>query len=96
MGAQRQKTSVKATGHAATWDDIVVLKVPSNLDVTTATMHVEVFDKELIRRKRLLGEVSIKLDGLDMRDFDSWFALEGGECAGVGEIHVKISLQKLT
>jgi hypothetical protein len=95
LGLQRQKTSVKPNCHGATWDEVLALKVPTALDLTTATLSVEVFDKEFIRRKRLLGEVAIKLDGLDMREFDSWFALEGGECAGVGEIHVKISLQRL-
>lgn len=95
MGQQRAKSSVKPKCHAATWDELVTLKVPTKLDLSTAVLQIEVFDKELIRRKRLLGEVSIKLDGLDLRDFDSWFALEGGECAGVGEIHVKLTLQKL-
>ena len=42
-------------------------------------MNVKVFDKERIRRKRLLGSVTIGLSTLNLRPIESFFAMEAGK-----------------
>jgi hypothetical protein len=54
---------------------------------------VKVFDKERLRRKTLLGVVSVKLTALEFRGIDAcWYALEGGEYGDYGEVHFGVSL----
>lgn len=54
---------------------------------------VKVFDKERLRRKTLLGVVSLKLTALEFRGIDAcWYALEGGEYGDYGEVHFGVSL----
>ena len=59
-------------------------------------MSVKVFDKERIRRKRLLGSVSIGLSTLNLRPIKSFFAMEAGESGSTSksaEIFVHISVK---
>ncbi len=55
-------------------------------------LYVRVFDKERIRRKRLLGAVSVKLAGLEVHGIQSWFALEGGDRGSNGDVYLNIQL----
>ena len=59
-------------------------------------MNVKVFDKERIRRKRLLGSITIGLSTLNLRPIESFFAMEAGESGSTSksaEIFVHISLK---
>ena len=59
-------------------------------------MNVKVFDKERIRRKRLLGSINIGLSTLNLRPIESFFAMEAGESGSTSksaEIFVHISLK---
>ena len=54
-------------------------------------LNVKAFDKERIRRKRLLGGVSIGLATLNLHEINSWFALNGGDSKD-SELFVKIQV----
>ena len=59
-------------------------------------MSVKVFDKERIRRKRLLGSVAIGLSTLNLRPIESFFAMEAGESGSTSkaaEIFVRVTLK---
>ena len=63
LGSQRQKTTVlwgRAQGH---WEGHMDFSLPAK-QLESAYLTVRVFDKERIRRKRLLGAVAVKLVGL--------------------------------
>lgn len=88
---ERVKTTVKSSKSAASWSSPLLLKVAiSNLSNTY--LKVDVFDKEPIRRKRLIGSVSVKLNGLDIGPKKSWYALQGGEQISSAEIHFSIRI----
>lgn len=88
LGGTRVKTAVawNSTSGKARWDCALTFRMDrrrlggsNKLNSSSARIKLEVFDKERLRRKRLLGVVSIKLAGLDLFRIESWFALEGGE-----------------
>ena len=59
-------------------------------------MNVKVFDKERIRRKRLLGSVTIGLSTLNLRPIESFFAMEAGETGSTSnsaEIFVRLTMR---
>lgn len=90
---RRLKTSVKYNCTTAQWlDSVLTFPVNSNSDSEHIgeVLHVEVFDKEFIRRKRLLGSVQVRLSGVRSRPIESWFALDGGESGSSGYVFLSI------
>lgn len=57
-------------------------------------LQIEVFDKERIRRKRLLGRVQVQLGGLALHRIESWFALSGGEYDGA-KVFIACDLKRI-
>lgn len=95
MDRPSQKTVVRWNSKAeTTWDDEFVFRGVDIGSLARAVMDVKVYDKERIRRKRLLGAVQIRLAGLDARTVDSWFALEGGSGGSNGDVHLSIMLRR--
>jgi hypothetical protein len=93
LGPQRLKTSVKANTTDTEWKSTVLKFKAIQSLLPQITMYVRVYDKEIIRRKRLMGSVSIKLAGIDVRSIRSWYALEGGAVGSNGDIHLNIEFQ---
>ena len=85
------KTDVKWNSETASWSDELVFHRIDSAKLHEGTLDVQVYDKERIRRKMLLGAVQIKLTGVDVRNVSSWFALEGGSSGNNGEIHLSIN-----
>ncbi len=101
LGAQRMKTGT-GTGSEFAWPSSSVMTfetVKSRLP--NLKLSVKVFDKELITRKRPLGNTAIKLAALGQavglddqyvlsgRPIESWFALEGT----AGQIYLKVTVE---
>ena len=79
LGATRIKTKVLWNKKAeAEWTDVLVFRA-SKSSLASSRLKIQVYDKERIRRKKLIGEVAIKLTGLDMHSIDSWFAMNTKE-----------------
>ena len=91
IGDQHCKTSVVYNSSSPTWKETFELFVNKS-DIDTSFLSVNVFDKELIQRKRLLGSVNIKLSSMEMRNCSSWYALEGGDNGSTGEIHLCLTV----
>jgi hypothetical protein len=95
LGGQRQKTAViwNAKGGACKWKNITLtFKFPRDR-LAHARLLVRVYDKERIRRKRLLGGTSLLLSGLALYRVESWLALSGGELQQDGaECFVNVDL----
>ena len=90
IGMTKQKTTVVKNRNEAEWNT-ERFKFPAvRARVHQLRIHLKVYDKELIRRKRLVGSVTISLAPLAVHDIDQWFALDGGEVKSAGEIHVLI------
>lgn len=53
-------------------------------------LDIKIYDKERITRKTLIGSVIIPIDGVDLHEINSWFALTGGVVGGNGEIYLHI------
>jgi Ca2+-dependent lipid-binding protein len=93
LGSQREKTSVKWGGKDDWyWKDPNILFRASSAKIQTYKLYIKVYDKERIRRKRLLGAVAVKLSGLEVNGIDSWFALEGGDTGSNGDVFLSIQL----
>lgn len=95
---QRVKTEVKWNCSDANWGkETFEIKLPVLLGekelMKSLRLLVEVFDKERIRRKNLLGKVILPLHvdeavgGVNTRKEAAWYGLEGGG----GEVHMVIS-----
>lgn len=94
VGSVRQKTKVKWNHREADWHNANFEFIIPRERISTTKLHVRVYDKERVRRKRLLGLVSLQLTGVDIRNIDNWFALEGGECAGLdASIHLCLAVK---
>jgi hypothetical protein len=91
---QRIKTKVQWDKKGLiTWEnDVISLKANKNR-LGQTSIQVEVFDKERIRRKKLVGELTIKMSGLEMHSIDSWFALNSITPTKNCEVHLNISLR---
>jgi hypothetical protein len=87
------KTAVKWNSPEASWSEELSFKSVGASSLTDAFLDVKVFDKEHIRRKRLLGSAEIRLGGLDMRPIGSWFALDGGATGSNGEIYLDVAMR---
>ena len=85
---------------ALTADDGITTTASSALSSSSSVgrwsdsmLMVRVCDKERLRRKTLLGIVSVKLTALEFHAFDQcWYALEGGEHGDYGEVHFGVRL----
>ena len=92
LGTLREKTCVKWGGKTDwTWTSTLSFRI-SSAKLQTCRLAVRVYDKERIRRKKLLGEVFVKLSGLQLTDIQSWFALEGGDRSINGDVYLGIQL----
>ena len=92
VGDEKVKTSVKWNHREADWEDTFSVQI-STEQLTEENLLVEVYDKERIRRKRLLGSVVIKLHSLLSCNGGSWYALEGGEKSSSGEVHLQLAIK---
>jgi hypothetical protein len=93
VGESRTKTSVKWNHCDAQWDEESFTLQVSSVELMTENLLVEVYDKERIRRKRLLGMTAIKLQSFSVNPSGSWYALEGGDKASYGEIHLRVLIK---
>lgn len=90
-GKKRVKTSVKWDHKEASWTESVEL--PADLQtIQDGRITIKVFDKERMRRKRLMGTVTVRLAPLEFHSFESWYALEGGEHGNYGEVHCRLRM----
>lgn len=90
-GRKHVKTSVKWDHKEASWSEKV--EIPASMqDIQEGRITIKVFDKERMRRKRLVGAVTVKLAPLEYHSFESWYALEGGEQTNYGEVHCRMRL----
>ena len=88
LGSHREKTDVKWGGpNDWIWKNTVLSFRTTLIKLQSYSLYIRVFDKERIRRKKLLGAVSIKLSGLEINGIQSWFALDGG-----GDIYLSIQI----
>ena len=91
IGSKREKTSVIWGSKEWVWKSSISFKV-SLSKLQSSKLTVRVFDKERVRRKRLLGAVTVKLAGLDVTEIQSWFALEGGDTGSNGDVYLNVQL----
>lgn len=91
IGHKREKTSVIWGSKEWVWKSSISFKV-SLSKLQSSKLTVKVFDKERVRRKRLLGAVTVKLAGLDVTEIQSWFALEGGDTGSNGDVYLNVQL----
>lgn len=89
---KRQKTSVLSGKTDASWDSVLTFQLDRTQFFTGKydKLNVWIFDKEILRRKNLLGSVCVSLAGINVHDIDSWFALEGSTTSEKGKIHLSI------
>jgi hypothetical protein len=93
LGEARAKTSVQWNRRVdAAWQGEMLSVRVSGARLAASSLRVEVFDKERIRRKKLIGDVTVRLSGLDVHDINSWFALNCESVKGC-EIHLSLRLQ---
>ena len=98
LGRQRQKTTVIWGASETDWKGTALPFSTSKSKIDYQNIQVKVFDKELVRRKRLIGSVTVTLAGTETRSVESWYALDGGQ--GLldgkdGEIFFKINVNRL-
>jgi hypothetical protein len=93
LGSHREKTTVKWGGDDDwIWKNTILSFRTSLSKLQSYSLYVRVYDKERIRRKKLLGGVSIKLSGLEIHGIQSWFALECTSGSTAGEIYLSIQI----
>ncbi len=90
LGQQRQKTKVIWNSNEGEFVNTTILFKTSISRLANQRISVRVYDKERIRRKRLMGAVNIKLAGIDVRKIGSWYALEGGSIGSNGDIYLNL------
>ena len=81
---RKAKTAVSygaSAGYAHYPKSVLTLEVPRK-KLHDGFVEIAVYDKEPIRRKRLIGKVEVRLAGLELHRIQSWFALSGGEHEG--------------
>ena len=90
-GRKRVKTPVKWDHKEAAWSE--TFELPADLQtIQEGRITIKVFDKERMRRKRLMGTVTVRLAPLEFHSFESWYALEGGEHGNYGEVHCRLRM----
>lgn len=97
LGRQRQKTTVVWGASETGWNGAALPFSTNKNKIDFQSLHVKVFDKELVRRKRLIGNVTVTLAGTETRSVESWYALDGGHGLDGrdGEIFFKVTVNKL-
>jgi hypothetical protein len=93
MGSLREKTPVAHNVSSCEWPSTNLSF--RGVSPSCNSLTVQVFDKEIVRRKRLLGSVTVSMLGVDARPIQSWFALEGGEGTGAGKAEIYLRIQLL-
>jgi hypothetical protein len=92
----REKTTVLSHTNDPKWVGETIAF--QNISLATDSLHLEIFDKELISRKSLLGEVSIPLSELRFsEEIKNWMSLSGGsseESDCVSQIHLTIRVRQ--
>eukprot|EP00981_Chlorochromonas_danica_P001960 scaffold405_cov179-Ochromonas_danica.AAC.4 len=98
IGTERVKTAVQWNCLEASWGNQTYTLVLDRHQLEEETLLVEVFDKERIRRKRLLGSLHVSLGGLEGRYQEGWYALKvhEEEANGGGEVHFAVSFAAST
>lgn len=98
IGTERVKTAVQWNCLEASWGNQTYTLVLDRHQLEEETLLVEVFDKERIRRKRLLGSLRVSLEGLEGRYEEGWYALKvhEEEANGGGEVHFAVSFAAST
>lgn len=94
IGNTRLKTGVISHTNEPNWTNEKIIFHDICLN---ETLRVEVFDKELISRKSLLGEISISLSDLRNNEIRSWMILTGGsseEGDKISEIYLSLQCHK--
>lgn len=90
-GRRSAKTTVQWDHKEASWSS--TLELPADLQtIQEGRIEIKVFDKERMRRKRLMGSVSVKLAPLEFHAFEGWYALEGGEQGNYGEVYCRLRM----
>jgi hypothetical protein len=95
FGDQYVKTPVKwnAKMGAAKWKKTALTVNIQRSKLSRGRMEVQVNDKERVRRKRMLGKVTVNLGGLDLHRIENWFPLRGGEYEG-GEVFLSLDISE--
>lgn len=93
LGNSRYKTSVQWNKTStASWPSQVMTLKANKIKLSSLSLHVEVIDKERIRRKKILGEVNVKLSGLELHSIDSWFAVDSYSVSNCAvRLHIALS-----
>jgi curved DNA-binding protein CbpA len=99
IGLVREKTAVISHTNDPDWGMREKL-IFQNISLMSDSLHVEIFDKELISRKSLLGEISIPLSDLRYNEeIKNWMSLSGGsseESDHVCQIYLSIRVRQTT
>jgi hypothetical protein len=94
--SQRIKSSVKWGQSEASWEKILDFSNTPIEHLDNLQLIVTVFDKERIRRKRVIGSVTVKVSGLGVgeRRVESWYALKGGDSSvnNTGEVFFNMAV----
>lgn len=92
---KKAKTTVSygaSAGYAHWPKSVLTLELPRK-KLQEGSVEIAVYDKEPIRRKRLMGKVEVRLAGLELHRIQSWFALSGGEHRGA-EVFAVLDMQE--
>ena len=86
INKERFKTNVKWNSKNAEWTDFRMNfnVIASNL--SSKSVIVLVYDKERVRRKKLMGTLKIPLTGIDRGPIQGWFTLEKTLPAGISSV----------
>jgi len=95
LGNTRVKTSVAWNANSHDWSPTNMTFGCQKSRLSSLKVGVRVFDKERLRRKRLLGAVGVQLAGVDVRvAHEAWFALEGGAIGSNGDVFLRIEFSE--
>lgn len=92
---RKAKTPVSygASAGYAHWPKCTLTVEVPRRKLLDGSVEIAVYDKEPIRRKRLMGKVEVRLAGLELHRIQQWFALSGGEY-GDGEVFAVLDMQE--
>lgn len=92
----RQKTTVQKNTNNPIWLNEEISF--DGVNIKQQILHLEIFDKELISRKSLLGEIYIPLNELEYsNELESWMILTGGSSEDsdeISQVYIKIKGMK--
>jgi len=76
LNAQRIKTTVRWNSNNAVWKDFTMNFHLSTSNLASKSFIVIVYDKERVRRKRMLGTIKVPLGALERGPIEGWFTLD--------------------